>query len=463
MSQNGDDTTVSQAAGAGFLEHFEPSRNGRRFRFAAGDKLGRQELRDTNSHMSLLLGIALADAANSTGLKPITQAALQRIVASTAKKFLIPGALVLLRTPQGDFTVSYGTTRLGTAIPPRVDTYFHIASNSKTMTSAVILQLAQEGKLSLNDPVSKYVRDVPNGDKITIAELLAMRSGLYNYTDAPEFAVSVDRDPGKVWTPNELLAIAFKRTPNAPPGTTYEYNNTNYVLLGLVVERVTSKSLAAVEQERLFGPFEMRHTAIPPSNVVTMPEPYAHGYLYGSSSVALNGTPPYSNAVQAAARAGTLKPNDYTGLNYSFAFGCGGVTSTASDLATWIQALVAGRVLNTAYRRIWLESLRPEDPNKPGGQEYGYGIARLRFGPNAFYFHGGEAPGYNSSAGYDLTNHVTLVVWTNLTVSPDADQRPTANALMLNILDRIYMVSPLPKPHVTENDLWTTYFTSQRQ
>jgi D-alanyl-D-alanine carboxypeptidase len=137
-------------------------------------------------------------------------------------------------------------------------------------------------------------------------------------------------------------------------------------------------------------------------------------------------------------------PNDYTDLNHSVAAAAGGVISTAHDLATWIQALVAGRVLNVEYQLRWLDSVRPEDPNKPDGQRYGYGIAQLRWGPNRLYFHGGETPGYNSFMGYDPTNQVTLVVWTNLTVSLDGS--PTANALMLKVLDQIYVVSPVPAP-----------------
>ena len=201
---------------------------------------------------SLLVGVVLLIAAcsrpgstaGSSALKPIDQAALQATVDTAAKELLVPGAVVLLRTPQGEFTVTYGTTPLGATTPPRADTHFRIASNTKTMTAAVILQLAQEGKLSLGDPVSKYVPGVPNGDDITIAELLEMRSGLYNYTDAPELSASLDRDPTRVWTPDELLAIAFKHPPNFPPGTAYEYNNTNYVLLGLIAEKVDGRPLA---------------------------------------------------------------------------------------------------------------------------------------------------------------------------------------------------------------------------
>jgi D-alanyl-D-alanine carboxypeptidase len=353
--------------------------------------------------------------------------------------------MVLLRTPQGEFTAAYGTTQLGTTTRPDINTYFRIASNTKTMTAAIIVQLVQEGKLKFSDPVSKYVTGVPNGDHITIAELLEMRSGLYNYLESPKIAATADRDMSKVWTPAELLAIAFAHKPNFAPGADYEYSNTNYILLGLIVEKIDGKTLAEAMRVRLFEPLGLRHTTLPPSNVTALPKPYSHGYMYGSSSVAFTGTPPYSPAVKAAARAGTLLPTDYTNLNTTFGWAAGGAVSNASDLATWIKALVSGRVFDAQYQRRWISSLRPEDPKKPQGQQYGYGIILLSWGKNSMYYHGGETAGYNSFIGYDPANKVTLVVWTNLTVS--VDEIPTANALMLKVLDRIYVVSPLtPTP-----------------
>jgi D-alanyl-D-alanine carboxypeptidase len=376
----------------------------------------------------------------SSGLKPIDAAALQATVDAAAREMLVPGAIVLLRTPQGEVIVSSGTTELGVTIPPRADTYFRIASNTKTMTAAVILQLAQENKLRLSDSVAQYVPGVPNGDTITIAELLEMRSGLYNYTNAPEFAASLDRDPTKVWTPEEVLAIAFTRPPNFPPGTEFEYSNTNYALLGMIAEQVDGRPLAQAMQDRLFGPLGLQRTLLPARTVNTLPAPYARGYLYGSTSFALVDEP-YPPEVQAAARAGTLQPTDYTDLNPSYAEAAGGAISTAADLATWIEALVSGRVLDDASQRRWLDSLQPEDPSKPDGQQYGYGITQIRWATNAIYFHGGETAGYNSFIGHDPTNQVTLVIWTNLPVSLDG--HPTANTLMVKVLDQIYVDSPL--------------------
>ena len=100
-----------------------------------------------------------------------------------------------------------------------------------------------------------------------------------------------------------------------------------------------------------------------------------------------------------------------------------------------------------AYQRRWLDSLKPEDPSKPEGQKYGYGIAQLSWGPNTIYFHGGETPGYNSKISYDPANDMTLIVWTNLPVSLDEQQ--TANTLWVKVLDHIYKVSPLPSASPT--------------
>jgi len=183
----------------------------------------------------------------------------------------------------------------------------------------------------------------------------------------------------------------------------------------------------------------MKQTALPAASSNTLPEPYSHGYLYGGSSHALVDAP-YPADLQAAAKAGTLKPNDDTAQNPSYAWAAGGITSTADDLATWMRALVGGKVFGPDYQRQWIESPAPIDPRHPDGQRYGYGISLITFGPNKMYFHGGEMPGYNSFMGYDPVNDVTLIVWTSLTVSVDG--RSPANTLMLRLLDLIYAVSP---------------------
>ena len=187
----------------------------------------------------------------------------------------------------------------------------------------------------------------------------------------------------------------------------------------------------------------MKNTMLPASPSNDIPKPESHGYLYGGASVALLSTPPYSAELQAAARAGKLLPKDYTDVNHSFAAAAGGVVSNAEDLAIWIRSLVTGRVFNADYQQRWRDGLLLEDAHNAEGARYGYGIVQMHWGPNAYFYHGGETPGFNSFIGYDEANKVTLVVWTNLTVS--LDQSLTANSIMVKVLDHIYAVSPIAK------------------
>jgi len=308
----------------------------------------------TGAALGCVTGLSLScTRQQASALKPIDQAALQTMVDSTAKELLIPGAVVLLRTPRGEFTVSYGTTLLGATSPHGADTHFRIASNTKAMTAAVIVLLAQEGKLSLDDPVSKYVPGVPDGDKITVTELLNMRSGLYTYDDDPDFWAMLDRDPTKVWSPHEVLAIAFKYPPYFPPGTDFHYSNTNYALLGLIAEKIDGKSLAQIMHDRLFGPLGLKNTMLPAVTSNTLPEPYSHGYLYGGCSFRNLTDKPYPPEIQAAVKAGTLKPDDCTDQNSSYASAAGGVISGnqlgwAPTSTTLAQGVTLGPVVTPA-------------------------------------------------------------------------------------------------------------------
>ncbi|HYP96148.1 MAG TPA: serine hydrolase domain-containing protein [Mycobacterium sp.] len=404
----------------------------------------------TTAHSPFATTTATSLAPKNSALKTIDPQAFQTVVEAAVKQLKVPGAMVLLRTPQGNFNAGVGTTELGVHIPPAANTHFRIASNTKTMTGALIVLLAQDGKLKLSDPVSTYIPDVPDGENITVAQLLKMRSGLYGYTADPALAAAMDANPGKAWTPQEVLAIAFRHPPQFAPDASYEYSNTNYALLGLIAEKVGGRPLAQQFADRLFGPVGLTQTSLPAADDTSMPAPYSHGYMYGGSFYAL-ADDPYPADMQAAAQAGTLQPVDYTNQNSSYATAAGGAISTADDLATWMKALVSGKVFNADYHQQWLTSLQPEDPAAPDGQKYGYGISYQRFGPNAaMFYHGGELPGFNSFMGYDPDNDVALVIWTNLTLSPDG--RTTAQAMLPTVLDEIYAglsLAPPPTPTTT--------------
>jgi D-alanyl-D-alanine carboxypeptidase len=381
---------------------------------------------------ALLMGCG-GSTGDQSALRAIDPAALQATVDATARELLVPGAVVLLRTPQGELTVTYGTTELGGTTSPSSDSHFRIGSVTKTMTAAAILQLAQEGALRLDDSVARYRPDVPNGANITISQLLDMRSGLYDYVADPDFWPAIEREPNKAWSPEELLAIAFSHE-HRDPGV-FEYCNTNTVVLGRIAEQLEHEPLSEIFRDRFFIPLGLTNTLFPEPESATIPPPSGRGYVYVSLLyVFLN--PPYPPEIQALARAGTLAPIDFTDVNPSIAWAAGAVISTASELATWIEALVGGQLFDATYQRTWRESLQPIDPSHSNGARYGYGIVQRSVGTNSIYFHNGEVPGYNTFAGYDPVNRVTLVVWTSLAVAVDSSG--PAERIAGNLFEHIY-------------------------
>ncbi len=362
---------------------------------------------------------------------PINQMTLRMRVASMAREMLVPAAVALVRSPAGEISTTYGTTTVGGNIPVSLADHVRIGSITKTWTGTVILQQAQEHKLSLDDPVSKFRPDVPDGDHITIAELLNMRSGLYNYTETRELNETGDSNPQKVWSPDELLALAYRHPPYFPPGTGYHYSSTNTVLLGLIAETIDAKPLSRVFQDRLFAPLGLRDTLFPPTTSNAIPDPHPQGYMYGTN-VQTMGTPAaVPPDMQAAAKAGTLLPGDQTSLNPSWAWAGGAGISTVADLATWVEALADGKLLDPDMQAKRIASLQSTNPADPDAPQYGLGIAKY----GALYGHTGEVPGFNTFAGSDPEHKVTIVVWVNL--EPTADGRAAATLIAKDLIEQM--------------------------
>jgi D-alanyl-D-alanine carboxypeptidase len=378
-------------------------------------------------------------AALQAPVLPAYAMALQTQIPQLMKANAIPGVVVLIKSPgQGDWSATFGTAEIDKTIPMSMDDYFRIGSNTKTMTSTVILQLVQEGKLSLDDPIAKYRPEVPNGQNITIAQLSEMRSGLYSYTFDEGFNATLDRDPQKAWTPDELLAIAFAHPPDFAPGEQYEYSNTNIVLLGVVIEQLTGMSAAEAFQQRIFDPLELTHTSLPENTDSSIPAPHAQGYQFGTNVETIESyrVPP---ARLPAALAGTLKPINMTNANPSWAWTAGGAISTPDDLATYVKALVGGGLLDAKTQQLRLDSVQPTAQGEPSGVGYGLGLAR--FAPN-LYGHDGQIPGYSTLMVYDPTQDNTIIIGTNLAASP-VDGENAAVVLGKAVISTLYGM-PIP-------------------
>jgi len=364
-----------------------------------------------------LAGVASNGSASAASAKqPAYAAKLRTELPAAMKANAVPGTVVLIDSPsRGDWTATFGTAEIGKQVPMKMSDLFRIGSNTKTMTSTVILQLVEEGKLALNDPIAKFVPGVPNGKKITIRELAEMRSGLYSYSFDPGFNKTLDKQPKKAWTSGELLKIAFSHKPNFAPGKEYEYSNTNIILLGVVIEKLTGQTASKAFQERIFGPLRMKHSSLPEPNQWKIPGPHAEGYQFGTNVQTIESYA-VPKAEQAAALDGTLLPVNYTDSNPSWAWTAGGAISTPRELATYAKALGTGKgLLSPKMQKVRLKSLRPVVPGDKSGVAYGIGLAQ--FAPG-IVGHDGQVPGFSSFMAYDINTGDTIILSANLSASP---------------------------------------------
>ncbi|MHA6782542.1 serine hydrolase domain-containing protein [Pseudonocardia saturnea] len=373
---------------------------------------------------------ASAPAAATTA--PAYAAALQPRLEALAQEMLVTGAVVLVRSPElGDWTTTIGTRTYRGDDPVQLGDHVRVGSNTKTWTGTVVLQLVDEGLIGLDDPIATYRPEVPGGADITIAQLLGMRSGLFNYTAALELNEALDNDPTRAHAPEELLAMAFREPPLYPPGEGYNYSNTNTVLLGLVIEQVTGHPVAEEFRTRLFEPLGMDATTFPDRDSTAVADPHPQGYTYGGNVETIDSLV-LPDDVQARANDGTLAPTDVTGLNPSWAWTAGAGISTAEDLADYAEALVGGGLLGPELQQQRLDSVQPIDPGDPASP--GYGLALARFG--ALYGHTGELPGFNSFMGHDPERDITVITWTSL--APAVDGRGPAVELAKAVIGALY-------------------------
>jgi D-alanyl-D-alanine carboxypeptidase len=369
-------------------------------------------------------GVASVQAADASFGATLEPAMLARM-----KELRVPGAVAFVDQPGiGSWTAALGVSNLKTGEPMRTDMHLRIGSVTKTFTGTVILQLVDEGKLRLDDPVARYLPEVPNGANITIRQLLNMTSGLASYTQDLAWNQALDANPQRVWTPQELVAIGLALPPEFAPGEGYYYSNTNTVLLGMIIERITGKHVEDEYAARIFAPLGMRETSMPPRDVAAIPAPFAHGYMYGTNVEDLTATVSTGEAALRVNAAAGL-PGDWTGMSHSWAWAAGGAVSTVRDMGIYAKALATGALISPAMQKERLTFV--QTASAPGAPGYGLAVANI----GGYIGHTGELPGFQIFEGYNAQTGTTIVVMTNLQKAPDGHS--TANELTMVILAQL--------------------------
>ncbi|MGH7106575.1 MAG: serine hydrolase domain-containing protein [Acetobacteraceae bacterium] len=336
--------------------------------------------------------------------------AVEATLAEYGGKTPVPGAVVGIWDPDrgATYTKAYGAGQLSPNTAMRLDDKFRIGSNTKTFVVTVLLQLVDEGKLRLDDTLDQFALPVkvPNGAHITLRQLCEMRSGLLDLYQQPKFQAA-NIDPHQPFDIVPWMKSALAHRPLFPPGAQYNYSNTNYILLGWVIEAVTHESVAREIEQRILKPLHLANTSYPVTDP-DLPTPFAHGYMlnakggWDDETVAL---PP-----QLSGPAGVM-------------------ISDLADLRRWVKAYVSGSVNSAAMQKQRLACLPTPKPNA----SFGLGI-----GCSAGWFgYTGGITGYNTAAYYLPAKGATIVVLVNSQRQPEG-KWDVASEIVHNIAKVLY-------------------------
>jgi D-alanyl-D-alanine carboxypeptidase len=297
-----------------------------------------------------------------------------------------PGATALVRDGGRTLHLASGSGTVATRRPMRPRDRFRVGSVTKTFVAAVVLQLAGEGSLALEDAVERWLPGLlPNGAHITIRQLLNHTSGLADYGIDRGFVTKAFHDPLRAWAPRELVAIAAAHNAQFAPGTGWAYSNTDYLVLGLIVEAATGRSLGIELRRRIFAPLRLRATSLP--SAPSIAGRHAHGYF--------------------------VRPlEDVTVVSPSIVGAAGALVSNADDLSRFFRSLLGGRLLPPGLIRA-METM----VNASAEFSYGLGLQKVATGCGALWGHTGGMPGYSTSALGSKDGKRQVIVLVNATES----------------------------------------------
>ncbi|MFG2642030.1 serine hydrolase domain-containing protein [Streptomyces sp. NPDC048370] len=338
--------------------------------------------------------MTLAGPAAATARPDAVQQALNALVRDDG----MPAALASVQDGDGrtrTHTAGVGDLATGSKVPR--DGQVRIGSNTKTFTAVVVLQLVGEGKIGLDTMVDTYLPGLVRGEgidgrNIKVRQLLQHTSGLPNYSNYLG-------DDVRYYAPRELLDTALQHPADFAPGTSWKYSNTNYVLAGLIVQKVTGRPLAEEIDRRIIERIGLRHTYFPTPGEMTIREPHPHGYLRGAADDPLR---------------------DITEIDPSWGWAAGQMVSTNSDLNRFFSALLAGRLLPSA-QLAQMRSTVPAEATFGPAARYGLGLVSRPLPCGGLSWgHGGSFPGYETRGGAtDDGRAANVAVTTQLTAQAD--------------------------------------------
>lgn len=314
-----------------------------------------------------------------------------------------PGISLGVVLPDGSSCgVAVGWADTSRKIPLLSTSLLLTGSVGKTYVSAVVMQLAAEARVELDAPIARYLGNaawfprLPNGERITVRQLLNHSSGLVRYEFDSNFVRDLRANPLKIWTPEERIAYLFDRPAPFPAGEGWDYSDTNYIVLGMIVESVTGRSLNDEIARRLLRPLALRSTR--PSDSPELPG-VANGYAGPGN--------PFGGF------DATITDGRFT-INPQLEWAGGGYASTAEDLARWMRDFFAGRAFPDSLVKQATTGVAA--PMLGGNVSYGLGVIIRPTPIGVTWGHSGFFPGYNTDARYWPEHRVAVALLWNTSV-----------------------------------------------
>jgi D-alanyl-D-alanine carboxypeptidase len=367
---------------------------------------------------------------------------LQRVLDEFRRSNDLPGVSAAVIAPEvGLWSGASGVADTRTSEPLRPNALFPIGDVSKNLTAALVLKLAEDRVLTLDDAVGDHVSGVPNGSKITIRQLLGLTSGLGPLKQ--DFWRVLQEEPSRRWTPREPLG--YMAAPYAPPGEGFRYwdinfnegyrhGDPNYVVAGAVIEAATSSTVADELKRRLLGPLGLSKDIFVQGEEC-IPHEIAHGYQdlsRGPDVFAGDGELDDTLGLETGWQPKPASTCSYLVPTPAFAtaiFTDGAMVASAPGLARWAEALFSGKAVSRASLQARTD-FHPISFPEGGHRDYGLGVAAFVM-RGVVWEHEGAFPGYASYMGYLPEEGVSVVALTNAVFSP----RPLADALLGALFD----------------------------
>ena len=379
--------------------------------------------------LGLVLALTLGGCASGDAVRapkppatfsPQQEAQLLKTVLDALEKGGIPGAVVGIWAPdQGTWVEAFGQADLAEHKSMTVDHKFRIGSITKTATAAIVLQLAGEGVIDLDQTIEKYDTKydlkIPNAKEITIRQLLNHTSGLFSYTDDPALEAVSYANLLLYWTPQELIKYAVSHRDTAPPDKEFHYSNTGYALLGLIIEEETKHRLEEEVDRRIVKALGLKNTSFPTLPNTT--EPHADGYMSNADLLRLSFNLRGNKTAELV---------DVTAFNPSWAWAAGAMVSNVNDLKVYAKAIGTGSLVG---KKMHAEQMKMMPVISGSDVKYGLGLAENK----GWLGHRGEVPGYDVSMYYLPELDATFVVGLNRT--PNSVQ---SDALLFSLAQIVY-------------------------